>query len=117
MQSKFASVIHYNLLFYNEQVYYTRRYIGFISGTLAYVYDEHKRDKTAPNYGKILEKKTSVLLYPQTYNTYVFEDRVGSEFDDTIAKLCFAQAVKFIETNSASTEPETNAQVIVLQYG
>ena len=28
MQSKFASVIHYNLLFYNEQVYYTRRYIG-----------------------------------------------------------------------------------------
>lgn len=88
----------------------------FISGTLAYVYDEHKRDKTAPNYGKILEKKTSVLLYPQTYNTYVFEDRVGSEFDDTIAKLCFAQAVKFIETNSASTEPETNAQVIVLQY-
>lgn len=88
----------------------------FISGTLAYVYDEHKRDKTAPNYGKILEKKTSVLLYPQTYNTYVFEDRVGSEFDDTIAKLCFAQAVKFIEANSASTEPETNAQVIVLQY-
>ena len=88
----------------------------FISGTLAYVYDEHKRDKTAPNYGKILEKKTSVLLYPQTYNTYVFENHVGSEFDDTIARLCFAQAVRFIEENSASTEPETNAQVVVLQY-
>lgn len=88
----------------------------FISGTLAYVYDEHKRDKAAPNYGKILEKKTIVHLYPQTYETYVFENHVGSEFDDTVARLCFKKAVEFIESNSSSTDPETNAQVVVLQY-
>lgn len=88
----------------------------FISGTLAYVYDEHKRAPNVPDYRKLLEKKSAIKLYPQTYDTYVFEDHVDDKYDDIIARLCFAQAVKFIENNAASTDSEVNAQITVLQY-
>jgi len=56
-------------------------------------------------------------MYPKTYATYVLENSaIAKDYDEEIAKLCFAQAVKFIERNADEYDPEIKAQVIVLQY-
>lgn len=89
-----------------------------ISGTLASVYDYHKKADNAPNYLSILQHKLiRVEYYPKTYDTYVLENSaIAEDYDEDIAKLCFAQAAKFIEHNADDNNPETKAQVIVLQY-
>ena len=89
-----------------------------ISGTLAYVYDSHKRSDDVPNYIQILKNKLiRIELYPKTYENYVLENSaIAEDYDEDIAKLCFAQAVKFVEHNANDADPEIKAQVIVLQY-
>ncbi len=89
-----------------------------ISGTLSYVFDRHKRAHDTPDYLEILKKKTiRIEMYPKTYATYVLENSaIAKDYDEEIAKLCFAQAVKFIERNADEYDPEIKAQVIVLQY-
>lgn len=89
-----------------------------ISGTLAYAFDQHKKSDDAPDYLQILRKKIiRIELYPKTYTNYVLENSaIAEDYDEDIAKLCFAQAVKFIEHNANEEDPETKAQVIVLQY-
>lgn len=90
----------------------------FISGTLAYEFDAHKMSKDAPNYRKILDPKIiRIELYPKTYETYILEkSAIAEDYDETIAKLCFAQAVKFIEHHSEDDDVELQAQIIVLKY-
>lgn len=90
----------------------------FISGTLAYVYDNHKKGPNVPDYFRILEHKLiRIEPYPKTYDTYVLEtSAIAEDYDEEIAKLCFAQAAKFVEHNLGSEDPEISAQVIVLQY-
>ena len=89
-----------------------------ISGTLAYVYDSHKRSADVPDYLKILRNKIiRVELYPKTYKTYTLENSaIADDYDEDIAQLCFAQAVKFVEHNADSPDPEIQAQVVILQY-
>jgi tRNA isopentenyl-2-thiomethyl-A-37 hydroxylase MiaE len=89
-----------------------------ISGTLAYVYDYHKQLNDVPDYFQVLKDKIiRVEIYPKTYDNYVLEtSAIAEEYDEDIAKLCFAQAVKFVEHNESNQEPEIKAQVIVLQY-
>ena len=89
-----------------------------ISGTLSYVFDRHKRADDTPAYLEILKEKTiRIEMYPKTYDTYILENSaIAEDYDDEIAKLCFAQAVKFIERNADEHDPEIVAQVIVLQY-
>ena len=89
-----------------------------ISGTLAYVYDHHKKATEAPDFLNALRSKIiRVELYPKTYDTYVLENSaIAEDYDEDIAKLCFAQAVKFVEHNADTTDFEIKAQVIVLQY-
>lgn len=89
-----------------------------ISGTLAYAYDSHKRSDDVPNYIQVLKNKLiRIELYPKTYENYVLENSaIAEDYDEDIAKLCFAQAVKFVEHNANDADPEIKAQVIVLQY-
>ena len=89
-----------------------------ISGTLAYVFDRHKKSDDTPDYLKILKNKIiRIELYPKTYDTYILENSaIAEDYDEDIAKLCFAQAVKFVEHNADDPDPEVKAQVIVLQY-
>lgn len=89
-----------------------------ISGTLAYAYDTHKQSDDAPNYVQVLKNKIiRIELYPKTYENYVLENSaIAEDYDEDIAKLCFAQAVKFVEHNANDADPEIKAQVIVLQY-
>lgn len=90
----------------------------FISGTLAYVYDNHKKGPDVPDYAAILRPKTiRIEIYPKTFKTYVLENSpLADDYDEDIAQLCFAQAAKYIEKNADSDNPEVKAQVIVLQY-
>ena len=90
----------------------------FISGTLAYEFDTHKRSNDAPNYRKILDSKIiRIELYPKTYENYILEkSAIAEDYDETIAKLCFAQAVKFVEHHSEDDDAEVQAQIIVLKY-
>lgn len=89
-----------------------------ISGTLAYVFDRHKKSQNTPDYLTVLKDKIiRIEIYPKTYDTYVLENSaIAEDYDEDIAKLCFAQVVKFVEHNADSDDPETKAQVIVLQY-
>lgn len=89
-----------------------------VSGTLAYAYDNHKKDVTAPNYIQMLQSKIiRIELYPKTYDNYVLENSaIAEDYDEDIAKLCFAQAVRFVEHYENEEDPETKGQVIVLQY-
>ena len=90
----------------------------FISGTLAYVYDNHKKGSDVPDYAVMLHQKTICIeIYPKTFKTYVLENSpLADDYDEDIAQLCFAQAVKYIEKNADANDPEIKAQVIVLQY-
>lgn len=89
-----------------------------ISGTLAYVFDTHKRSDDAPNYLQILEKKIiRIEPYPKTFDNYILENSaIAEDYDEDIAKLCFAQAAKFVGHYENDNDPEIKAQVIVLQY-
>lgn len=89
-----------------------------ISGTLAYVYDRHKKSTGSPDYLNILKSKTiRIEMYPKTYDSYVLENSaIAEDYDEDIAKLCFAQAVRFVEHNADDSDPEIKAQVIILQY-
>ena len=89
-----------------------------ISGTLSYVYDRHKKSDENPDYLKILKNKIiRIEMYPKTYSNYVLENSaIAEDYDEDIAKICFAQAVKFVEHNADDADPEIKAQVIVLQY-
>lgn len=89
-----------------------------ISGTLAYVYDTHRKGDNVPDYHSILLGKTNrVELYPKTYSNYTIEtSATADDYDKDIADLCFRQAVCFIESNSDEADPDIQAQIIVLQY-
>lgn len=89
-----------------------------ISGTLAYVYDKHRKGSEVPSYYDILLSKINrIEMYPKTYSNYTIDtSATADDYDRDIADLCFRQAVRFIETNNTSTDPDTQAQVIVMQY-
>lgn len=90
----------------------------FISGTLAYIYDSGKKSAESPDYLHLLRSKIMrIEQYPKIYSDYVLEDSATAEdYDEPIAKLCFAQAVHFIEKNESSDDIEVQAQIIVLKY-
>ena len=90
----------------------------FISGTLAYVYDLHKKDSNAPDYLKILASKiTYVRFYPKTFEQFI-HDPLGMphEYDETIARLCHKQAAMFLDKHKEDEDEEIKAQCIVLEY-
>lgn len=90
----------------------------FISGSLARGYDEHKKVPEFNDFIKIIGNKIiRTEFYPKTYDTYIIENSVIAEnYDIDIAKICFAQAAKFIERNKDIEDDEIKQQVIVLKY-
>ncbi|MEE1124381.1 MAG: DUF3800 domain-containing protein [Acutalibacteraceae bacterium] len=89
-----------------------------ISGTLSFDYDEHKKSSDIQSYRKMLEKKiTRIEPYPKTYETYIVNNSVLSdEYDLDIAKICFKQAVEFINLHNDDDDEEIQAQLIVLKH-
>lgn len=90
----------------------------FISGSLAYCYDDNKKTEDAPNYKKLLDKKLSCeKLYPKTYENHIFDNNaISDEYDIDVANLCYKQASIFLNQNKDSDDEEIQAQYIVLDY-
>ncbi|MFR1841975.1 MAG: DUF3800 domain-containing protein [Oscillospiraceae bacterium] len=90
----------------------------FISGSLAYSYDDNKKSKDVPDYIKLLKNKISCIkLYPKTFDNYIFDNSaIVEEYDVDIAKLCHKQAALFLEEYKNSNDEEIKAQYIVLDY-
>jgi len=90
----------------------------FISGTLARVYDEHKKSEHASQYLAVLKKNISrIEIYPKSYKNYVIsESPLAEDYDEDIAKLCFSRAVTYIENNQQNDDPIIKVQVVVLKY-
>lgn len=89
-----------------------------ISGTLSFLYDEHKKDASVPNYQEILKDKIiRIEQYPKTYVNYNLERcAIASEYDKDIAEICLHQAVDFINKYKDDTDELRQAQLIVLKY-
>lgn len=90
----------------------------FISGTLARVYDRHKKSEHADEYISILRDKVlRIEMYPKTYENFqLTRSPLASDYDEDIARLCFSRAVTFIENNQRDDDPIVKAQVVVLKY-
>lgn len=107
-----------NLQFKNSKQEVLIQLADLISGSLAYVFDTHKKSDQAPDYLSLLEKKTiRIEPYPKTIDNYTLENSaIANDYDNEVATLCFKQAADFINTNNDSDDEEVKAQVIVLEY-
>ena len=107
-----------NLMFSDSKGDVLIQLADFISGTLAYVYDDHKKDPNAPNYLKILSPKlTYVHFYPKTYEDFIHDPYgLPHDYDESIAELCYKQAALFLDAHENDPDPEIKAQCIVLDY-
>lgn len=90
----------------------------FISGTLSFAYDPMRKAAGIPQYTKILNSKIiKIMIYPQKYETFMVNScSILENYEETIANLCFKQAVLFLEKNKNIDDEDVNAQVIVLEY-
>lgn len=90
----------------------------FISGTLARVYDEHKKSEHASEYLDVLKENIiRIGMYPMSYKNYdISSSPLAEDYDEDIARLCFSRAVTFIESNQQSDDPIVKAQIVVLKY-
>lgn len=89
----------------------------FISGSIAFDYDEHRGD-TSQNYRRMLSKKIiQIMLYPRTIETYtVNSSALAAEYEQDIAEICMHQALIFISQHEDDEDEEHRAQVYVLKY-
>ena len=89
-----------------------------ISGTLSFLYDEHKKDASVPDYQEILKDKIiRIEQYPKTFYNYDLEkSALASEYDKDIAEICLHQAINFIREHEDDESELCQAQLIVLKY-
>ena len=107
-----------NLQFSNSTKEVLVQLADLISGTLAYVFDTHKKSDAVPDYLQLLEDKMiRIEPYPKTIENYTLEtSAIANDYDNEVATLCFKQAADFINKHNDSDNEEIQAQVIVLEY-
>ncbi len=90
----------------------------YISGTLARVYDYHKRTKDAPDYYDLLKEKiTYIEHYPKDYHSFNIDtSAIAKDYDKTIAELCFSHAVAYIEANKDEKDEYVQARVLIAKH-
>ena len=90
----------------------------FISGTIAYLYDTHKKREGMPDYLKILQPRLiRIEDYPKSYRDFHIEkSAIAEDYDEDIADICFRAAVSFVLANEDDQDVYIQAQCIVLKY-
>lgn len=90
----------------------------YISGTLARVYDYHKKAEDAPDYYDLLKEKiTYIEHYPKEYHSFNIDtSAIAEDYDKSIAELCFARAVAYIETHKNDIDDSVKARVLVVKH-
>lgn len=90
-----------------------------VAGSLAYNYDEHKKEKAnGNNYRSILSSKILMIKeFPQTFATFdILHNDMNPRYNAQIADICYRRAKLFMETHNDSDELEVKQQVAVLDY-
>lgn len=90
-----------------------------IAGSLAYNYDEHKKEKAnGNNYISILSSKILMIKeFPQTFaNFNIQQNDSNPQYNAQIADICYRKAKFFMETHNGSDELDVKQQVAVLDY-
>lgn len=90
-----------------------------IAGSLAYNYDEHKKEKAnGNNYISILSSKILMIKeFPQTFENFNIEQNDSNpQYNAQIADICYRKAKFFMETHKGSDELEIKQQLAVLDY-
>lgn len=91
----------------------------FVSGSLAYCYDEKKKlNNGGNNYLSILINKIlRIKEYPETFSTFdVNQNDINPNYNPKIALICYNKARYFIETHSSSDDIDIKQQIAVLNY-
>lgn len=91
----------------------------FISGCLAYCYDEKKKlENNGYNYQSMLiDKILRIKEYPETFRTFdVNQNDINPEYNPEIAQICYNKARCFVETHSNSDDVEIKQQIAILSY-
>ena len=90
-----------------------------IAGSLAYNYDEHKKEKAnGNNYISILSSKILMIKeFPQTFADFnIQQNDSNPQYNAQIADICYRKAKFFMETHKGSDELDIKQQVAVLDY-
>ena len=89
-----------------------------ISGTLARIYDNTKKDKNSSLYfEKIKDKIIRIDVFPKDFSNFdINQNALTSSYDINIANLCYQQALKYIHNNEKSDDTYTVGRVLVLKY-
>lgn len=90
-----------------------------IAGSLAYNYDEHKKEKSnGNNYISILSSKILMIKeFPQTFEDFNIQQNDSiPQYNAQIADICYRKAKFFMETHKGSDELEIKQQLAVLDY-
>ncbi len=91
----------------------------FISGCLAYSYDEKKKlEIDGYNYYSILKPKINrIKIFPETSDSFdIADSAISSKYNAEIADICFRKAKVFIEQHKNSDDEILKQQVITLNY-
>lgn len=90
-----------------------------ISGSLAYDYDEHKKNAAEGHsyYQLLQDKLLRIKFFPITFDNYdVSQDSANLQYNAEIADICYRKAKYFIETHNKTDDIEVKQQVAVLNY-
>lgn len=90
-----------------------------IAGSLAYNYDEHKKEKAyGNNYISILSSKILMIKeFPQTFaNFNIQQNDSNPQYNAQISDICYRKAKFFMETHNGSDELDVKQQLAVLDY-
>lgn len=91
----------------------------FISGSLAYNYDEWKKKKAEGfNYKSFLDSKVLMIAeFPKTFENFNLQrNDLNPQYNLEIADISYRRAVSFLEKYKKSDDLEIKQQVAVLKY-
>lgn len=91
----------------------------FISGCLAYTYDDKKKlEADGYNYYSILKSKINrIKVFPETHDSFdITDSAISAKYNAEIAGICFRKAKLFIEQHTNSADDIVRQQVITLDY-
>lgn len=111
----------HNFMMNDSKGDYIIQIADIISGSLAYTFDEKKKQKADGNdYYKLLQENDKVVgigQFPYSYDTYTVESQPADEnFDPEIAATCYRRVMSFIQANEDKMDEDVKMQVITLKY-
>lgn len=111
----------FNFKFDNSQHGIFIQIADIIAGSLAYFYDEKKKEKSGDmNYKSLLGKKIlHIDEFPKDYQSYSVADNyhIDNDVDRMIAEICYRRAMVFkAQYEQPTVDEDVRMQLIVLNY-